>query len=57
MDGELLIKFNPSSKKHIGKKDGVQNIRLSNGDKNVGEWQRYAILPAKINQKVSFYIY
>ena len=56
MDGELLIKFNPSSKEIIGKKVGVQNIILSNGAKNIGEWQRYVILPAKIKQQVRLYI-
>ncbi len=54
MDGELLIKFIPSSNNDIGKEDCVQNIILNDGSA-IGEWQRYVILPAKIKQKVSFY--
>jgi hypothetical protein len=55
MDGELLINFIPSSNNKIYKKDCLQKIIRKDGS-DIGEWKRYVILPAKIKQKVSFYI-
>jgi hypothetical protein len=55
MDGELLIKFIPYSRV-IRKDDCVQNIIRKDDGSAIGEWQRYVILPAKIKQKVSFYL-
>jgi hypothetical protein len=54
MDGELLIKYIPLYDKYDDKKIlCVQNIQLQN---KVEEWRRYAVLPAKIRQKVSLVI-
>ncbi len=53
MDGELLIKFR--SYRSFEEKQCVQNFIRKDGS-DIGKWKRYVILPAKIKQKVSFYI-
>jgi hypothetical protein len=58
IDGELLIKFFPSSQSFgvIRKEECFRNIIHKIDGSDIGEWQRFVILPAKIKQKVSFYI-